>query len=239
MQKETQERQVINALEKEGGVATLRRLNEIVDFSAWQTKTPEASVRRIVQNSKEIFKIQPGLWALECQKESILNKLNLKIGDKQSEELFSHSYYQGLLAEIGKLKANKTFIPAQDKNKSFLGATLGEIADITTLPQFTYENLLRKARTVDVVWLNVREMPSDFYEIEHTTDIKNSLSKFYELQDFHSRFFIVANAIRRREFIDKLNMSVFRDIKERVRFLDYEQVAATHAGQTNLKATDW
>lgn len=98
MQKETQEQQVINALEKEGGLATLRRLNEIVDFSAWQTKTPEASVRRIVQNSKEIFKVQPGLWALECQKESILNKLNLKIGDKRSEELFSHSYYQGLIA---------------------------------------------------------------------------------------------------------------------------------------------
>lgn len=239
MQKETQEQQVINALEKEGGLATLRRLNEIVDFSAWQTKTPEASVRRIVQNSKEIFKVQPGLWALECQKESILNKLNLKIGDKRSEELFSHSYYQGLIAEIGKLKANKTFIPAQDRNKPFLGMSLGDIADITTIPQFTYENLLRKARTVDVIWFNVREMPSDFYEIEHTTDIKNSLSKFYELQDFHSRFFIVANSCRRHEFLDKLSLSVFHSIKDRVHFLDYEQVAATHAGLSSLKTTDW
>ena len=38
MKKETQEYQVIEALRKEGGFATLRRLNEIVDFSTWKTK---------------------------------------------------------------------------------------------------------------------------------------------------------------------------------------------------------
>ena len=29
----------------DGGFATLRRLNEIVDFSTWKTKTPEASLK--------------------------------------------------------------------------------------------------------------------------------------------------------------------------------------------------
>lgn len=61
MRKDTQEYQVIEALRKEGGFATLRRLNEVLDFSSWKTKTPEASVRRLVQISKEIFRIQPGL----------------------------------------------------------------------------------------------------------------------------------------------------------------------------------
>ena len=61
----TQDQQVIEALRREGGYATLRHLYEIVDFSNWKTKTPEATVRRIVQNSDKVFKIQPGLWALE------------------------------------------------------------------------------------------------------------------------------------------------------------------------------
>ena len=61
----TQELQVIDAMRQQGGYATLRRLNETMDFTAWKTLTPEASVRRIVQQSKAIFKIQPGLWALE------------------------------------------------------------------------------------------------------------------------------------------------------------------------------
>ena len=54
----TQEQQVIERMRCEGGYATLKRLNEIIDFSTWKTKTPEASVRRIVQQSKCFFKIQ-------------------------------------------------------------------------------------------------------------------------------------------------------------------------------------
>lgn len=64
MKKVTQTDQVIEALRKEGGFATLKRLNEILDFSKWKSQTPEASVRRIVQDSEKIFKIRPGLWAL-------------------------------------------------------------------------------------------------------------------------------------------------------------------------------
>ena len=63
MKKITQEQQVLDALRSQGGYATLRRLNEIVDFSNWGTRTPEASVRRIVQKSNAIFRIRPGLWA--------------------------------------------------------------------------------------------------------------------------------------------------------------------------------
>lgn len=239
MKKETQESQVIKALEKEGGYATLRRLNEIVDFSTWKTKTPEATVRRIVQDSSNIFKIQPGLWALENYRQEVLQKFNLKKGDRHSEEQFSHGYYQGLLIEIGKFNKKHTYIPAQDKNRLFLDKHLGDIVDTFVLPKFTYDNLLRKARTIDVIWFNEREMPSDFYEVEHTTDIKNSLSKFYELQDFFTKFYIVADAYRKKEFEDKIHASMFSTIEGRVRFLDYEQVAAMYVGLKKINKINW
>lgn len=239
MKKETQEYQVVEALRKEGGVATFRRLNEIVDFSTWKTKTPEATVRRIVQNSRYVFRIQPGLWALKDYREQVLKKFKIKEGDKRSEEQFSHGYYQGLLVETGKYKNRKTYIPSQDKNRMFLDTHLGEIADTYTLPLFTHENLLRKARTVDVIWFNEREMPSDFYEIEHTTDIKNSLSKFYELQDFFSKFYIVADVCRKNEFFDKINVSMFNPIKSRVQFLDYGRVVAMHTGLKDVNKINW
>lgn len=239
MKKETQENQVIEALRKEGGFATLRRLNEIVDFSTWKTKTPEATIRRIVQDSQYIFRIQPGLWALENCREQVLNKFNIKEGDKHSEEQFSHGYYQGLLVEIGKYRNKKTYIPAQDKNRMFLDRHLGDIADTCVLPQFTYDKLLRKARTVDVIWFNEREMPSDFYEVEHTTDIKNSLSKFYELQDFFTKFYIVADVCRKNEFNDKINVSIFNDIKSRVQFLDYGRVVSMYIGLKQIDTINW
>lgn len=239
MKKETQEHQVIEALRREGGFATLRRLNEIVDFSKWKTKTPEASVRRIVQNSQSVFRIRPGLWALEDYREEVLKKFKIKEGDRYSEEQFSHGYYQGLLIQIGKYRNRMTYIPSQDKNRMFLDKHLGEIADTYTLPLFTYDNLLRKARTVDVIWFNERQMPSDFYEVEHTTDIKNSLSKFYELQDFFAKFYIIADICRIEEFKDKINVSMFNSIKSRVQFLDYERVVTMYTSLKSVNKNSW
>lgn len=239
MKRNSQADQVIEALRIAGGYATLRRLNELVDFSSWATKTPEASIRRIVQQNDAIFKIRPGLWALEEARNMVLRKFNLKIGDRQSEEMFSHGYYQGLLLEIGRLKRFSTYVPAQDKNRLFLGQHLSDLADTVAMPSFTYDELLRKARTINVVWFNERHMPSSFYEVEHTTDIKNSLSKFYELQDFHAKFFIVADKSRTDEFADKMSVSMFQPLWGRVEFLTYERVSQMHSTMKIVDKIQW
>ena len=239
METGTQEQQVIEAVRSLGGYATLRRMNEIIDFTLWKTKTPEASVRRIVQQSRNFFKIRPGLWALEEAREQVLQKLNLTPGNKHSEEQFTHGYYQGLLVEIGKFRHQTTYVPAQDKNRLFIGKRLGDVVDTVSLPSFTHTTLMRRAKTVDVIWFNERLMPSEFFEVEHTTDIKNSLSKFYELQDFHSGFSVVADSCRKGEFDDKLNASVFMPLKKRVRFLDYTRVVEMYEGLTKISHANW
>lgn len=235
----TQEQQVIETLRKQGGYATLRRLNEVIDFSTWKTKTPEASVRRIVQYSDAIFRIQPGLWALKESRDKILQKFKIKEGDSKSVEMFNHAYYQGLLVEIGHYKKSATYVPPQDQHRLFLDKELGDLTDHKIIPQFTFETLLRKAKTVDVIWFNERCMPTHFYEVEHTTDIKNSLSKFYELQDFFSSFYIVANSHRENEFKDKINASIFSPIKSRVEFITYDKVALLHSNLSQQEQIIW
>lgn len=235
----TQTQQVINTLREQGGYATLGNLYHLVDTSTWATKTPNESIRRIVQQSQEIFKIRPGLWALEECRDEVMQIFELKPGNKKSEEQFTHGYYQGLLVEIGKFRQLKTYVPAQDQNRIFIDKRLGEITDTTELPDFTYENLKRRARTIDVIWFNERNMPSDFYEVEHTTDIKNSLSKFYELQDFSAGFYIVADTSRKKEFEDKLHVSMFAAIENRVRFLNYMQVVNLYEGLKKVDGNLW
>lgn len=239
IQKVTQEQQVIEVLRDAGGYATLRRLNELLDFSTWATKTPEASVRRIVQNSSQIFKVQPGLWALNEMRDVVLQRFELNLGNKKSEEQFSHGYYQGLLVEIGKFRRLTTYVPAQDQNRLFIDKKLGEITDTTELPNFTNDILKRRARTIDVIWFNERNMPSDFYEVEHTTDIKNSLTKFYELQDFNAGFYIVADSSRKKEYEDKLHVSMFSPIEKRVKFLNYKQVVDMYEGLKKVDGSIW
>lgn len=168
-----------------------------------------------------------------------MRKFDLQIGNPKSEERFSHTYYQGLLVEIGKFRRKTTYIPAQDQNKLFLGRRLAEVSDIVDIPPFTYPDLLRRAKTVDVVWFNERRMPAAFYEVEHTTDIKNSLSKFFELQDFHARFFIVADKCRREEYEAKISASMFAPLVARTDFIDYDRVAKVHEGISQISKAAW
>jgi hypothetical protein len=227
--------QVIQVMEANGGFATFGFLNQNVDVTNWKTKTPFASIRRIVQDERFFFKIKPGLWALESYKTKLpFNVLPPeKISNKQENEI-NHSYYQGLLVEIGNIKNLKTFVPYQDKNKMYLAKKLSDVTSLNKFLNFTYSELIRYAITVDVVWFNERNMPSSFFEIEHSTDIKNSLGKFVQLQDFNSKFFIIADIARKREYLDKLRMCMFESIKDRVKFLDYERLSTIHSKSFEL-----
>jgi hypothetical protein len=214
---------VIDALLKQGKVATLSQLYHFTDVSSWETKTPFASIRRILQTNSEFFRIQPGLWGLTEYKQEIFEKFAIKNDEIIKENEFTHSYYQGIIAEIGNKKHFKTFVPAQDKNKLFINRKLSEI---TTTEQcdFTYPEIVRFAKTVDVIWFNERNLPNSFFEVEHSTDFKNSINKFFELQDFRARFIIVAKSERKSQFENIINASIYAPIKKLVDFIDYNNI---------------
>ncbi len=227
----TQLEQVIETMLKHGGYATLGELNHLVDVSEWNTKTPFASIRRIVQEGP-FFRIRPGLWALEKCRNEVMERFELKEPNKEKEEMFTHSYFQGLLVEIGNMKHLSTYVPPQDRNKKFLEKPLHEMTSVPQIPDFTYDETLRRARTVDVIWFNERKMPSDFFEVEHSTDIQNSLLKFYDLQDFFAHFYIVADASRKNQFSEIIGRNIFSPINKRVRFYDYNSLSEEY---TRLK----
>lgn len=109
------------ALEKLGGVATLGQLNQEtmkIKGCLWKTKTPFASIRRIVQLDKNLYKIKPGLYGLVSYKKENETKgiiAETAINKNSTEVIeFNHTYYQGLLLIVGNLKKLKTFIPNQD-----------------------------------------------------------------------------------------------------------------------------
>ena len=220
---------VIKTLERLGGVATLGQLNQevfkITDCE-WNTKTPFASIRRIVQLNKEIYKIKPGLYGLVNRKKHNEAKgiIEETVKNEESKEIteFNHSYYQGLILTIGNLRKLETYLPNQDKNKLFLNEKLSSLSTLEKIPPYSYENLVKRSATIDVIWFNNRNMPHSFFEVEHSTDIQNSLLKFNDLQDFSARMIIVAHKKRKNEYETKINYAGLRDVKSRVQFTDYE-----------------
>lgn len=230
---------VIKVMEQNGGYDTLAHLYQNVlkvPGVEWKTKTPFASMRRIVQDERFFFKIRPGLWALKSFRHLLPDEMipTKKETPKQIE--FTHSYYQGLLVQLGNIRNFETFIPQQDKNKVFLGEErLGNLTSLTKIYPFTYSSIISKAQTIDVVWFNSRKIPASVFEVEHSTDMKNSLIKFVELQDFRTDMVIVADEIRRKHYDEVLFLNAFKSIRDFVRFWSYDQLSQLHSKTFELK----
>lgn len=229
---------VIQTIEKLEGIATLQQLNQEVfkiKNCEWNTKTPFASIRRIVQQTKGIYKIKPGLYALESFRKQLeargiiveteMNK------DSQDIIKFNHTYYQGLLLSIGNMKGLHTFAPHQDKNKPFANQKINDIRSLDEIPMFSFPHFVQRSSTIDVIWFNERNMPDSFFEVEHSTDITNSLQKFNDLQDFHTKMYIVADKKRHDEFLSKYKYVSFDLIRKdkRVHFVSYDDLEKQYA----------
>ncbi len=227
------------ALEQNGGYAKLSELYDLVtNRPEWKSSslTPHASIRQIVQLHPNLFfRIHPGLWGLQAQKGAIGKRLALpEYAPPPKAEQYNHTYYQGLLVEIGNWKKFRTVIPAQDKNRQFLDGKLCDVASLSTAYEFTFPDIMKKAKTIDVSWYNARQFPQAFYEVEHSTDIYNSLRKFVEFQDFRTEFWIVADQSRQTEFDGKRKEAAFSVIADTVKFLSYEGLRGWHEKAVKL-----
>ena len=162
--------------------------------------------------------------------------------DSAEVQAFNHSYYQGVLLEIGNMRKYSTFVPEQDRNRRFLNKTpLGDIRTLNSIPPFSYKNLVKRSSTIDVIWFNSHQMPHSFFEVEHSTDIQNSLLKFDDLQDFYVRMVIVADERRRDEFQKKLSFDAFKSLRDdnRVKFLSYESLDKQYEQEIQRQGMDF
>ena len=227
---------VIEAMRSNGGYATLghlyREALKVPDVK-WGTKTPFKTINRIVQDARYFFKIRPGLWALHDAK----NKLPADLRSRPKPQS-DHTYYQGLLVELGNLRNQGTFVPKQDRSQLFLGKHLGELATVEDIYPFTYEEVVRRAQTVDVIWFNEKKMPTEFIEVENTTDINGALLKFTNFMAFFSVFRVVAPSARRKEYESKIGQQVFKDIHKRTKFSSYELVSDLHSKASEIAVMD-
>lgn len=142
---------VIETIRRLGGIATLGQINQEVfqiEDCEWKSKTPLASIRRIVRHTEGIYRIKPGLYALESHRHELeANGVVVETEanrDSQVVQEFNHAYYQGLLLIIGNLKQLGTFCPNQDKNKPFAtGGTLNDLRSLAQIPAYSYDHLVQ------------------------------------------------------------------------------------------------
>ena len=237
---------VIRTLELLGGVATLSELYDNVKKVKgcdWKTKTPNESIRRIVQTRPdEIYKIKPGLYGLLQYKAANESKgiIAETSKNKNSNVLkeSNHTYYQGLLLQIGNYRGMKTFAPQQDKNKLFKqNKKIDDLRSLDKIYRFSYDEIVNRSSTIDVIWFNERRMPDRFFEVEYSPEFQNSLIKYSDLQDFNVNMILVSDKVQKAKSNNKLNFSVFRKIKPKIQFWPFERVVLEYEYAYKLSKT--
>jgi len=209
-----------------GYIATLKQIYATVaKYKKTIGLTPNKTVDERVQRDDRFVKLKAGLYGLKHHLDKLPDEYNPNIKKSEEEEKsITHSYIQGMLIEIGNFNGFKTFTP--DKNKVFVNKKLSEISTQTDIPKFTFEHILQSTKYIDVIWFNDRKFPHSIFEIENSTNFRNSLVKFVELQDFVTEMILVApkEISKENKFYQEIEKSAFISIKNRVKFCDYEYV---------------
>lgn len=194
------------------------------DKSKVKGLTPDATIQKQVQVENRFTKIGKGIYALTEHLDKLENSKNDFLKN-EPEKVRHHATIQGMLLEIGNERHEIKDTYTNDKKWVFENKTLGSLATLKDVPLFTYENIIKDSVTyADVIWFNERGFPSQIFEVEHSTDFRDALIKFTELQDFNTNFYCVSNIDREIKFLKEVNKSAFHSISDRVNFLSYEQI---------------
>ena len=221
------------AIIQNGYIATLEEIYQIAPtLKQFNGLTPDRTINERVQRDKRFVKLKPGLYGLKNYLEKLPDEFNPKISKTQADEdKITHAYIQGMLLEIGNINGFKTFAP--DKSGRFTSKKLCDIMTLKEIPKFTYEHILQSTRFIDVIWFNDRNFPNSIFEVENSTNFRNSLVKFVELQDFTTSMIMIAPNEKSKinKYNQEIEKSAFAAIKDRVKFFNYDKIIGLYNSQ--------
>jgi hypothetical protein len=215
-----------------GYVAPLRKIyKEIQKYRPLTGQTPFYTIQERVQRDPRFTRVGLGVYALT----EFLEKLPVKEKprNEQEEKEQTHSSIQGMLLEIGNCKEYNTYAP--NKNASFKNKRLVQLMTLMEVPNFTYSSIVKAVKSIDVLWFNERGFPKYAFEIEYTTQFRNSLIKFSELADFHMLFYFVSGTKRENKYYQETSKAIFKDIVKRCKFITYNQVMKMYDASVDIR----
>jgi hypothetical protein len=141
----------------------------------------------------------------------------------------THLKNQYLLVKIGLMRGYDVWVANNDRNKSYNGEALASLT-LSELPRFAGPNVLRIAKSIDVIWFKRRtDQPVGFFEIEHTSAMYSGLLRLNDVKTDYPipEAFIVGPKERKALFESQIQRRTFThsELSEVCQFLSYEDLA--------------
>jgi hypothetical protein len=227
MKKITKVEAIRKVLEEFNGVATWEQIYDNIEKYYPHAKVSKAwkeglrgVLYREIKKGKNFKRIGLGIYALKDYKEEP------KPSPKDVQRI--HSYMEGICLEIGKFKGFDVYTP--DKTALFKdNVYLGDIATLEEIPPFTYTEIIKRVKRIDVIWFNRKEegfqFPQRAFEIVNSSStLTEALNRCLLLFNFQTKFTIIGPKKYKNKFLSTINKPPYLQFRERFTYKDYDLV---------------
>ncbi|MBO4905596.1 MAG: hypothetical protein J5486_00990 [Bacteroidaceae bacterium] len=173
---------------------------------------------RELPNSKRFKKIGLGIFALASYHEEVKPSNNDKIR--------MHSFIEGICLELGNFDNYLTYTadPSAEYRDNL---HLRDFATVKNLPAFSYSEIVREAKNIDVIWLNKKGLafPKRVIEVvDSVGTLSSAFNRSLQLQNFMTDFYIVAPEKHHEKYLQTINLEIYQAQKERFHFINYDNL---------------
>lgn len=189
-------------------------------YRPFSGQTPLKTIQERVQRDPRFTRIGLGVYALTEYLDTLLHSIKPKTFTEKRN--YTHTKMEGILIEVGNMDGFNTYTP--DQSKIFENKQLRNLVSLKKVPCFTYENIIDSIKYIDVIWFNERGFPEKTFEIEDSTDFRNALVKFTELQDFKITFHLISAPERKIKYEREIAKSAFQNIFDRCSFVSFDEI---------------
>ena len=216
-------------LEEFNGVATWKQIYDNIEkyypaakaSIAWQEGIRGVLYREI-KNNRNFKRIGFGIFALKGYKEEPTPKV--------TEKQRMHPFIEGICLELGNFNNFLTYTP--DKTVVFKGnISLNQIETLKQVPDFTYPEVIKEIKRIDVLWFNKEGFlfPQRAFEvIDSIGTLSEAFNRCVQLLPFNLKFYIIAHEKYKNKFETKINKEPYLRFKERFLFKDYATIISLY-----------
>jgi len=152
---------------------------------------------------------------------------------KVSLSIESHEDAEEILLKLGKMLGYLPYLNITDRSKINDKKLLNEI--LGDIPDCFGERDKSSAKNIDVIWFDADENPKICLEVEHSTNVNSGLQRLSQLKHFDVRFIILAEEDKRNKFESEMTKFPYRTMKEKFRFISYEEILDLYETVTSYK----
>jgi len=225
-------------MEDNGGVAPWRYIYDNIEKyypAAKASQEWRAGIRgvlyREIRNNKNFKQIGFGTFALrEYEQEK-------QIAEIKKDKVRMHSYIEGIMVELGNYEQFDTHCadPTAEFQKNIF---IDQLATVKDFPKFTYPEINKIARRIDVIWFNKKgyKFPKRIIEVvDSIGTLGESLNRMYQLKEFRAEFLLLHPENHQLKIEQMIEREPYSILKDRFVVKNYDDIISYYNKRLELE----